>query len=174
MHWLVVVILVSAVMILLGLGLSDLKHRLLPNRWVAAYALLFPLFAASASLGFSLFFWHVLLGALAFFVFFLLFMTGVMGGGDVKLGTAVFLWAGPHLALPVLLITAWLGGALGIVGWLADRRCLARRMPAQHGLFSGMLRWVSARRGVPYGVGLAAGGLFASWSFYLYWAARLI
>jgi prepilin peptidase CpaA len=87
-------------------------------------------------------------------------MVGVMAGGDVKFGTAVLLWAGPALALPVVVIIAWTGGAVGVLGWLVDRRA-ARRWAAASRPLHRIFHALSARRGVPYGVALAAGGLYA-------------
>lgn len=106
---------------------------------------------------------HLVAAGLAFVVLFALFALGIMGGGDVKLGTAVFLWSGPSLALPTVAIIAWAGGILAVLGWLVDRKAYRRLSwrPARsvgHAL--------SASRGVPYGVALACGGWFVVWQQY--------
>jgi prepilin peptidase CpaA len=146
--------------ILLYLSLTDLKTRLLENKLVALYALLFLPYAWLNNLDLQQFGSHLLVAVLSFGVLFALFMLGAMGGGDVKLGAAVFLWAGPAQAFPVLVIVAWTGGLVAVMGWLADRQAL-------QGLGWPPIRCLrhalSARRGVPYGVALAAGGLFILW-----------
>lgn len=150
------------------LGWFDLRARLLPNKWVLAYALLLLpalwLGGQSAIQGLA----HLGVGVVAFVVLLLFFILNAMGGGDVKLGAAVFMWAGVGDWLPALLITAWLGGLIAVAGWLLDR-------PLIEGI-----RWapvaalrcaLSARRGVPYGVALVAAGLFVLWRHWLGWAA---
>lgn len=116
---------------------ADLTHRRLPNRWILCYALLFPVYAWLRDMGWAQFAVHALVGAATFLLLLLPFACGGFGGGDVKLATAVMLWA---------------GALLGIGGWLADRCAVLLR------------RWreaLSARRGVPYGVALVAGGAAA-------------
>lgn len=150
--------------ILLGvLVLSDFRHRRLPNWLIVWYAVGFFAFVGVVSPTFSAFRPHFVMAVLSFSVLFVLFVLRVMGGGDVKLGTAVLLWSGTGLALPTVAVIAWTGGGLAVLGWLADRPGLQR------------LRWrpaacvmhaLSARRGVPYGVALACGGWFVLWQHY--------
>lgn len=71
------------------------------------------------------------------------------------------LWAGPHLALPVVIITTLAGGILGVLGWLAAWRL--RHAPQTFG--RSFLRLISADRGVPYGVALALAGLFVIYAY---------
>lgn len=149
-----------AVLVLFYLTLRDLRVRQLPNHCVALYALLFLPHAWLGGLDLQQVGSHLLVAALSFGVLFALFLLGAMGGGDVKLGTAVFLWAGPALAFPVLIIVAWTGGLVAVAGWLADRR-VVRRITWRP--VSCMQYALSAQRGVPYGVALAAGGLFVLW-----------
>lgn len=147
-------------LLLLKLAHSDLRHRRLANTLVISYALLFVLYAWWA--GFDPGRWgaHALTAAFAFLVLLVLFALGAMGGGDVKLGTAVLLWAGPTYALPVVLLIAWVGGGLAVLGLLADRPWAARFAagPSRH-----IITALSARRGVPYGVALAVAGLWLVW-----------
>jgi len=155
-----------ALFCLLYLGWSDLRTRLLPNKWVLAYTLLFIPALLLRQPDWSQLGWHIGVGVFAFFVFLLLFIANAMGGGDVKLGTAVFLWAGSSSWLPALLITAWVGGGLAVIGWLLDRQLLQRiRCPA----FAALRHGLSAQRGVPYGVGLVAAGIFVLWHYWLEW-----
>lgn len=150
--------------LLTWLAQMDLCQRRLANGLVGAYAAMFWVVGLGgpswSARGFAL---HLTVAALAFGVLFALFALGAMGGGDVKLGTAVLLWAGPGLALPVVVVVAWSGGLLAVAGWLLDRRVLraVRWRPlrlVRHGL--------SARRGVPYGVAFVCGGMFILWQQY--------
>jgi prepilin peptidase CpaA len=145
------------------LALSDLQRRRLPNWPVACYIAAFFVSFWLAMPATTAVKFHLSAAAVGFLVLFVLFALGIMGGGDVKLGTAVLLWSGPSLAFPTVAIIAWAGGILAVLGWLVDRKAYQR------------LTWrptrcvghaLSARRGVPYGVALACGGWFVVWQQY--------
>lgn len=152
---LVLPFLLGAGSVLLLLAYRDLSQRRLPNTWVGVYAALFLLYAWASGMGWSLLGWHTVIGLLAVALLVLLFVLGVMGGGDVKLWGALMLWAGPQGAVTALVIATLCGSLLGALGWLAQRRLQHKRKPAGAAVF----RMLSASRGVPYGVGLALAGL---------------
>ena len=79
-----------------------------------------------------------------------LFAVGWMGGGDVKLLTALALWIAPPLFLNLVIMMALLGGVLtiGFAGWHLTRRR-------------------SDRLAVPYGVAIALAGLWVLGTGYL-------
>jgi prepilin peptidase CpaA len=83
-----------------------------------------------------------------------LFAFDVLGGGDVKLLSAIALWAGWSLMLPLLFITSVAGAVLAII-LLAVRRFAPRNVPQG--------RWyrrlVARGEGVPYGIAIAIAGL---------------
>jgi prepilin peptidase CpaA len=88
------------------------------------------------------------------------FAAGALGGGDVKLLTAASLFAGLGLISDFLLVTALVGGTLGVavlagapVGPLA---------PAADATLRTRLRG-----GLPYGPAIAAGGLWVAGSLAL-------
>ncbi|MBC2768466.1 A24 family peptidase [Pusillimonas minor] len=147
--------------LLFSLSGFDLKHRRLPNIWVGAYAFLFLPFAIFSGFGWSQLGWHVLAAAIAFVVTSIFFALRWMGGGDVKLWAAIMLWAGPHLALPVVIIATLAGGIVGMLSWLA--RWQLRRSPQCAG--RKFLRLWSADRGVPYGVALSLAGVFVLYAY---------
>src|SRR5690554_416706 len=90
----------------------------------------------------------------------LLFALGGMGGGDVKLGAAVFAWAGTQSLWPALFVVGVTGLLLAVLGLLAD--ALSKHYPPPlKSRRRKLARALSAKRGVPYGVALAAGGLAA-------------
>jgi prepilin peptidase CpaA len=142
---------------LASLAMFDICFRRLPNRSVLLVAFLYLVDAALARPGIASVAVHLGTAAGAFAVFALLFRFGWMAGGDVKLAAAIFLWAGPAFALPVLFIVSLCGLVLGLTvlgialfhrrGWHLDRASLQSvRMD-----------------GVPYGVPLAIGGVAAVW-----------
>lgn len=144
---------------LLRLALGDLRHRHLRNRLVALYAGLCPL--ALLTSGASMWQWlqHGAMAAMAFVVLLILFAARAMGGGDVKLGTAVLAWAGVEDLTAILLVITVTGLVLALAGLLSDAHCL-RRVFAR-GWCRRVRRALRVQRGVPYGVALAVGGLFA-------------
>ena len=79
------------------------------------------------------------------------FAVGVLGGGDVKLLSAVGLFAGPSGILDLLLVTALAGGLLGIVVF-AGARIGPVAAPGEAALGSRL----------PYGPAIAAGGLWVA------------
>lgn len=135
-------------------AVSDARRYLIPN---AASLLLVGLFAAFAIFSPSdiSVLGHVLAGAAAFAVGAGLFYGGLMGGGDVKLLAAATLWAGPAHAADLLLVTALAGGLLGM-GMLLARRLARRAAPAP----SGDAAATAMQARLPYGIAIAAGGLW--------------
>src|ERR1700758_4157157 len=92
-------------MVLASLALNDLRFRRLPNRAVLLVAGLYLVSAPLAHTSVASFEQHVLLGAAVLVLSALLYHLHWIGGGDVKLAAAIFLWSGPALAALVLLIT---------------------------------------------------------------------
>lgn len=109
---------------------------------------------------------HALVAIAAFLILLVLFIVGGMGGGDVKLGAAVFLWAGVPLGFAVLVIVALSGGVIGLLGWVADRKAFQRISWQPVRIISHAL---SAKRGVPYGMALALGGVFVLGQYVYLW-----
>ncbi|MCG8710794.1 prepilin peptidase [Brenneria sp. 4F2] len=159
---------ISALLIaLFGLLIrADLTRRRLPNRWIGYYALLFPVYAWVQGLNWQQSAVHGLVAMVAFLLLLLPFVRGGVGGGDVKLGAVVMLWAGPLSMASVLVVIGLVGAMLGIAGWLADlltdrtSQTASSDAPVRKpSLSPGYM--LSARRGVPYGVALVAGGITA-------------
>jgi prepilin peptidase CpaA len=96
---------------------------------------------------------HLLLAFGVFIVCAVLFALKMLGGGDAKLASVIFMWAGPNLWLPALTLISVIGTLVSLVSLATrymdlDQRSLPMRALA---MFSGA-------RGVPYGVALALGG----------------
>jgi len=154
---------------LVWLAVTDVRERRLPNKGGLAVAILFFIDAALLHVSLSSVGGHVMAAAVVGILCVGLYLMHMLGGGDVKLGTAISLWVGGNMlvvALTLMLIAAT-GLLVALIG-LATRRL----DPAS--CFGPMrnLAFFSCRRGVPYGVALAVGGsaavLLPMW---LPWAA---
>ena len=143
-------------MVILGLlmiaaAISDVRSRTISNELNAAMALLaIPFWIAT---GLAL--WPeipVQFGAalLVFLIFAGLFAVGAMGGGDVKMIGAVMLWIPLPQFLPMLMIMAIGGGILSAL-MLIHMKLRPSDKPVE----------------VPYGVAIAAAGLWALHQQYL-------
>lgn len=130
--------------LLLWAAVGDVRTFTIPNELNAGIALLAPLFwwasgvplwpDAALALGAALLVFALLAGA---------FYIGMMGGGDVKMAPAVLLWFPAGRVLDFLLIMSLAGGA--VTAWALARHRMKRR---------------DGRPEVPYGVAIAAAGLW--------------
>ena len=123
---------------------SDLRTRTIGNWLTGAIALAAPLFWWASGLTL----WPGVAEQLgvalaAFAVLAALFAFGAMGGGDVKLLTALALWIEPAWFLKLIVMMALLGGVLTIV------------FAAVH-----MINGRKDRLAIPYGLAIATAGLW--------------
>ena len=137
-------LLVGLAIALLVAAFTDLRSRQIGNKLNAAIALGAPLFWWASGLalwpdvalqiGFAFAVFAVLAG---------LFALGAMGGGDVKLLTALALWLEPVWFFRLLMVMALVGGvlAVGLAAWHLKRKR-------------------KERIDVPYGIAIACGGLW--------------
>jgi prepilin peptidase CpaA len=137
------------------LAVTDVRDRRLPNKGVLAVAVLFFADAAVTPISLSATGEHVVIAVVAGLVCVGLYLMNMLGGGDVKLIAALALWVGGNLlvATSTLMLVAVTGFFVALLG-------LATRQLDPHACFGPMrgLAFFSCRRGVPYGVALAAGG----------------
>lgn len=135
---------------LLIAAFSDFRRRRIDNWLNAAIALGAPLFWFA--MGFTLpeIGWQIGMAAACLAVLAGLFAIGAMGGGDVKLLTALALWIRPEWFLQLIVLMALLGGLLTIVfgAWHIARR---------H----------RDRVAIPYGIAISAAGLWVLAAQYL-------
>lgn len=158
---------------LLLLAAWDIRYRRLPTRLVAIVGGLYYVDALIAGDSPALILTHSLIGLAAFAVGFGLFALRCLGGGDVKLAAALFLWTGVPLAWPVLLLISAIGLPVAMFSLFAAWLVKPRGIPAVNrsngqvhaglGAFRRFTGWWSAKRGVPYGVALALGGGAGVW-----------
>ena len=143
-------LLVGLAIALVTSAITDLKARRIDNWLTGAVALGAPLFwwASGLSLwpGVALQF-SVALAAFA--VLAVLFAFRAMGGGDVKLLTALALWIEPLQFGQLIVMMALLGGVLTLV------------FGAWH-----IMRRRKDRLAIPYGVAISAAGLWVLSAYY--------
>lgn len=138
-------------LLMIAAAVSDLRSRTISNGLNGAIALLaIPFWFAN-----GLTFWPDMAlqfgGAFAVFLLFIgLFAIGAMGGGDVKMIGAVMLWIPLPLFMPTLTVMAVAGGILSAV-MLIHIKMRPSEKPVE----------------VPYGVAIAAAGLWALHQQYL-------
>lgn len=137
-------LLIALAIALLFAAFTDIRHRQIDNWLNAAIALGAPLFWWAS--GLSLWPGVALQLGVAFGAFLILaglFALRAMGGGDVKLLTALALWIPFSQFFELLLMMALVGGVLTIVmgGWHVMRR-------------------QKERLAIPYGVAISTAGLW--------------
>jgi prepilin peptidase CpaA len=152
-------------------GVSDLRSARIPN-WLTYSGVLAALLLRFGVMGWS----GLKSGAagmlVAGVIFFVLFVVGAMGGGDVKLMASVGAWAGSGHVIAVLLAAALAGGALAIF-YMLFRQGLRTTLwnlfeLIRFRLTSGLqphpllnVREAGALR-VPFGLAIAMGTLFCA------------
>jgi prepilin peptidase CpaA len=157
-----VVIAVLAVL-LIAAAMDDLREYRIPNHLVVGIAALYPAHVLTSPQPIP---WLYALGfaALVFAIGVGFFAAKMMGGGDVKLMGAVALWAAPEYLITLFIIT--LAGALLMALAMAVRAAVSEARAAESNSFGATmtnLRHVPIlKMQIPYGVGIAAGGLYVA------------
>lgn len=144
-------LLIALAIALLIAAFTDMRSRKISNKLNLAIAIGAPVFWWSSGLAL----WPDVamqfgVALAAFAVLAAMFAAGLMGGGDVKLLTALALWIEPTAFLQLIIIMALAGGVLTVV------------MGAWH-----FLRRQKERLAIPYGVAIAFGGLWVLAANYL-------
>lgn len=153
--------------LLVWAALGDLQRFTIPNRICLSLVGLYPAYLAAGLLGGMTVDWAggLISAAIVFAIGFALFNFRLIGGGDVKLISAVALYAGPQWVAPLIVVTTIAGGVLSI-GILAAKMISLSRIPAN--LRAIMMpddsRFPVLRAALqtkaPYGAAIAFGGLF--------------
>lgn len=131
-------------LMLLVAAWGDLRTRTIPNALNAGIAMLAPVWWWAHGLALMPdIAWQIGLALLVFLFFTGAFAIGMMGGGDVKMIGALALWLPPWGLGRMLVIMALAGGVLTIV------------VAAEH-----KIRRREGQPEIPYGVAIAAAGLF--------------
>ncbi len=143
-------LLIALATALLVAAITDLRRRQIDNWLNAAIALGAPLFWFATGLDLAAIGFQFAIAAGTFAVLAGLFAMGAMGGGDVKLLTALALWIEPMWFLKLVIIMALAGGVLTLV-------------------FAGIhfMRRKSDKVAIPYGIAISFAGLWVLANQYL-------
>jgi len=133
---------------------SDAIEFRIPNTASLGIAGLYLLFVLTSSVPVN-WPWALAVAGATFIPGLILFASGVMGGGDVKLLSAAALWAGPKLILLMLLTTSLAGGLLAVLVWCLHQR--RRYRIATYGDVSLTTAEYALPIRLPYGVAIATG-----------------
>lgn len=118
------VVLVAASALLLHAAWTDLRYYKIRNDFVIAFALLFVLYVALLG-QWHVLLWHAAFAGLMLVVMLMIYTQGWMGGGDVKILAATFLWTGAACALPFALLLSLFATAHGFAakrGWAGSQQ----------------------------------------------------
>jgi prepilin peptidase CpaA len=125
---------------------TDIRYRLISNMLTVPIALAAPLYWYAVDelslVGAGL---HLLIGLVVFAFFALLFRFGAMGGGDVKLFSALALWFNLVWVIRLIFVASLIGALVTIIFWGIHK---ARRQPGQPR--------------IPYGVAISLAGLWVA------------
>src|SRR6187200_249362 len=129
---------------LVWIAVVDVRTYTISDRINAAIALLAPVYWLAAGVPL----WpdaaiRVGVGVVVFMLFAGMFYLNVMGGGDVKLAGALALWFTPYETLTLIVVMSIAGGVLTLIV-----------VGIHHALKK------TGRPEVPYGVAIAAGGMW--------------
>ena len=144
---------------LLIAAFTDLRRRQIDNWLNAAIALGAPAFWLASGQSWLDVGFHLAIALVMFVLLAAMFALRAMGGGDVKLLTALALWIEPIWFVKLLMVMSLIGGALTLV--VAGLHFVRRR--------------AGGRIAVPYGIAISFAGLWALACQYLptvYFAAR--
>lgn len=108
--------------------------------------------------------WHLGVAAIVFIIGFILFMTGIFGGGDVKVIAALGLWIGPANILGFFTYMAIFGGLIAVALLIFRRAPLPDRY-LKNKAISGLH---DKNEGIPYGVAIAIAALIEFPKTYIY------
>jgi prepilin peptidase CpaA len=156
------IIAILQVYLLLCAAMSDIAARIIPNRVCALLAVL-----AIARVPFSdpsQLMVPVVTTAVLFTMLFVLYIRGYIGGGDVKLLSAVAIGLSLPSLLQLLTAMSLAGGVIALLH-LALRRLPRPTLPPVGSSFLRRIyaieRWRNLRRApLPYGVAIAFGGIW--------------
>lgn len=135
--------------LVIGAAVSDVRRYVIPNWIPGAIALLWCVWALVAPVDLVS---GLIVGIVVFAMGTVLFAFRALGGGDVKLLTAIAFWAGFPDVLVLIFHVAIAGGLLSLVWMLSGRVRVALA-------YYGVRVSPDAATRVPYGVAISAGGL---------------
>ncbi len=136
-------------------SLSDALTMLIPNKISILLVGVFLALAMVSGMPMQDVGRHFLCGFFILACTFTLFLMRLIGGGDAKLCAAVALWMGFGNLVEFLFLTTLIGAGIAIL------LIALRKIPLPPKLrLAPLLQWVGETRSVPYGIAIAASGLY--------------
>lgn len=136
-------------------AVSDLVTMTISNRISILLTVGFVGLALILGLPFTAIGMHFAMAAIVLTVGFVMFALGWIGGGDAKLAAAISLWLGFDHTLEFAFMSAILGGLLTLL--------IISARDANISIVAHKIEWLerflSGRKGVPYGIALSAAAL---------------
>lgn len=151
----VLVIAVAAVPVIWA-AISDLRRFEIPNGCSLALIALYAVYLFVAPVPVDITGALVAAGCV-FALTFALYLLGQFGGGDVKLMSALSLWAGPAMIVDFLLVTTLAGGVLSLLFLTRARFSLALALDDAG---ESEARETVLSTHMPYGLAIACGGVY--------------
>jgi len=132
---------------------SDIRSLRIPNLYsLIVLACFIPACLAEPKVFSPLWYYLAAMG-LMFILSCIMFFTGVMGGGDSKLGTALALWVGLKGLVPFLFYMAIMGGVMGGLTLVLQKKKLFKNPKPG----SWIEQAQAGKNAVPYGVAISFG-----------------
>jgi len=101
---------------------SDIRYRLIYNNVTLPVALAAPLYwLAMGDISLTSVGIHLLIAFATFLFFSIFFYLNMMGGGDLKLFTALALWFDWDVTLRMIFLASILGGVVTLVFWIIHK-----------------------------------------------------
>ena len=141
---------------------TDIVMYKIPNSVVLMIIALYPIYVIVAP-GEQEWLWSLGIFALTIAIGIPLAHFRILGGGDMKLLAAILLWAGPALATPALVVAAVAGGLVSMLMLTKVRFMIANAFSVIGKESMGKMFLAAT---MPYGVGLAFGGVFVGWGLW--------
>ena len=151
--------------VLVAAAYSDIRYRVLPDT-ISVLLVIFAVLRWGLAGEWHTLLWAVVCGAGIFVAGALAFARGILGGGDVKMATAVSILVGANAVASFLVIMSLVGGGLSVIV-LVRYYCaniFKNRGSPEPGIDSGAGRVdagsATVKPTVPYGVAIACAGLY--------------
>lgn len=149
-----VFVLIAAAVAVAFAAQSDLRHYRIPNECSLLLLALYPLHIWLSPKGVDVF-GALMVAGIVFIAGFALYTLGRFGGGDVKLMSALALWAGPVFIGDFLIVMSLAGGVLAVAFMTRFKMFMACAFEQIGDVQS---RDAVLAEKLPYGLAIAAGG----------------
>lgn len=158
MPWVADLLPLIALLLLCQAAYTDIRYRKISN-WIsvglAACFFLYALF----DIRHVEFGRHMAWGGITLALLLIPFAMGKMGGGDVKLLSAIILWGGPVHGFEMLILTALIGGALALITVSPSVKHVWDWFSVRFDIPEGLIIYPTAQS-LPYGIAISAAGGF--------------